>query len=195
MHFLLRNWTNISTNSKFLPILFMVSFFVDGVLEKFFEKNSYSTKSPLFVKFSVQMAKKHFFGEENLIILKLRLLTKFTWLRLASSSAEGMGGLGGWNMGGVVALGGMLGIAAATGGPMADIVIQVPCGVFDTFILPVKLIQLCYETILSPIKKSADTLRTRSILFWSPDCTGQLDMYQNWQCQALVEFWNFVKFS
>ena len=112
----------------------MVSFFVDGVLEKFFEKNSYSTKSPLFVKFSVQMAKKHFFGEENLIILKLRLLTKFTWLRLASSSAEGMGGLGGWNMGGVVALGGMLGIA--------DIVIHGPCGVFDTFILLVKLIQL-----------------------------------------------------
>ena len=56
-------------------------------------------------------------------------------------------------MGGVVALGGTLGIAAATGGPEADIVIQEPCGVFDTLILPLKLIQLCYETILPPLKK------------------------------------------
>jgi hypothetical protein len=55
-------------------------------------------------------------------------------------------------MGGVVALGGKLRIAATTGGPEADIGIQEPCGVFDTFILPVKLIQLCYQTILHPIK-------------------------------------------
>ena len=79
-------------------------------------------------------------------------------------------------MGGVVALGCATGIAAPTGGPEADIVIQEPCGVFDTFILPVKLIQLCNETILLPIKKSADALRTRSVLLWSPDCTGQLEM-------------------
>ena len=79
-------------------------------------------------------------------------------------------------MGGVVVLGGKPGIATPIGGPEADIVIQEPCGVFDTFILPVKLIQLCNETILLPIKKSADALRTRSVLLWSPDCTGQLEM-------------------
>ena len=56
-------------------------------------------------------------------------------------------------MGGVVVLGGTPSIAAPTGGPEAEIVIQEPFGVFDTFILPVKLIQLCYETILPPIKK------------------------------------------
>ena len=79
-------------------------------------------------------------------------------------------------MGGVVVLGGMPSIAAPTGGPEAEIVIQESFGVFDTFILPVKLIQLCYETILPPIKKSADALRTRSVLLWSPDCSGQLAM-------------------
>ena len=66
-------------------------------------------------------------------------------------------------------MGGKLRIAATTGGPEADIGIQEPCGVFDTFILPVKLIQLCYETILPLIEKSADALRTRSVLLWSPD--------------------------
>ena len=76
----------------------------------------------------------------------------------------------------VVALGGTPSIAAPRSVPEADIVIQEPCGVFDTFILPVKLIQLCYETILPPIKKSADALRTRSVLLWSPDCSGQLAM-------------------
>ena len=77
-------------------------------------------------------------------------------------------------MGGVVALGCGTGIAAPTSGPKADIVIQEPCGVFDTFIFPVKL---CYETILSMYnKESADASRTRSVLLWSPDCTGQLDM-------------------
>ena len=79
-------------------------------------------------------------------------------------------------MGGVVVLGGKPGIATPIGGPEADIVIQEPCGVFDTFILPVKLIQRCNETILPTIKKSADALCTRSVLLWSPDCTGQLDM-------------------
>ena len=81
-------------------------------------------------------------------------------------------------MGGVVVLGGTPSIAAPTGGPEAEIVIQEPFGVFDTFILPAKLNQLCYETmyIASNKKKSADALLTRSVLLWSPDCTGQLDM-------------------
>ena len=70
-------------------------------------------------------------------------------------------------MGGVIALGGMPSITAPRGGP--EVVINEPCGVFDTFILPVKLIQLCYETILPLIEKSADALRTRSVLLWSPD--------------------------
>ena len=72
-------------------------------------------------------------------------------------------------MGGVVALGCTPNIAIPTDEPEADIGIQEPCGVFDTFILPVKLIQLCYETILPLIEKSADALRTRSVLLWSPD--------------------------
>jgi hypothetical protein len=63
-------------------------------------------------------------------------------------------------------LGGMPSITAPRGGP--EVVIKEPCGVFDTFILPVKLIQLCYETILPLIEKSADALRTRSVLLWSP---------------------------
>ena len=55
-------------------------------------------------------------------------------------------------MDGVVALGCTPNIAVPTDEPEADIGIQEPCGVFDTSILPVKLIQLCYETILPPIK-------------------------------------------
>ena len=56
-------------------------------------------------------------------------------------------------MSGVLALGGTPSIAAPRSVPEADIVIQEPCGVFDTFILPVKLIQLCYQTMLPPIKE------------------------------------------
>ena len=168
MHFLIRNLTNISTNSKFREFF---SLWVFLLMLLFFEKNSYST---FFHHFFCSDGKIHIFWWENSFSFEIHsvFLTKFTWLRLAKDVSEGVGGLGGWPMDGVVALGDVPGIGAPMGGPEADIVISY----LYIFILPVKLIQLWYKTILPPIKKSADALRTRSVLLWSPDCSGQLAM-------------------